>query len=455
MYNGVWIVIGGLIFLLGISDLWLESIFDKICFLISSGVALTLVPGFRRAGATLLAVRDRWSALILFLLLGFVEDCAVRDTSWFNHRIVAVTAASLLAGLGVGAVVRLFVIWLALSYDSRETSIVAIVISSGVLFGGLIHRCWPKIAEQPLTGFCVAASISFLRDIWMLFNAPWGTHVPTLGDVFLAPIMQGLGAALTLAMVAKAREQDKQNRALARAEVKALQARLNPHFLGEALNSLARFAPAESQKIPHAVGHLRRFLRASFDQQDRPFVRLEEELSVVSAYLEIESMRLPGQLKVVQSIEACALPALIPPFALQGLVENAVVHGRSLASGVCRLQITIRANYERLEMTVTDNGTGVLGTRIEQVFFSEKSQLGRLVLLRRQLDELFGKSFKLEIHSEIGAGTSVALSLPFLLDSTPSPERRGDRSQVKDSGFAQTTTPGGTSSLTRMFSGLG
>jgi hypothetical protein len=74
-------VIGGLVFLLGISDLWLESIFDKICLLISSGVALTLLPRFGRAGASLLAARDRWSALILFLLLGFVEDCAVRDTS--------------------------------------------------------------------------------------------------------------------------------------------------------------------------------------------------------------------------------------------------------------------------------------------------------------------------------------------------------------------------------------
>jgi hypothetical protein len=44
MYNGAWIVIGGLVFLLGISDLWLESIFEKICLLISTGVAFTLVP---------------------------------------------------------------------------------------------------------------------------------------------------------------------------------------------------------------------------------------------------------------------------------------------------------------------------------------------------------------------------------------------------------------------------
>ena len=455
MYNGVWIVIGGLVFLLGISDLWLESIFDKICFLISSGIALTLLPRFGRGGTSLLAVRDRWSALILFLLLGFVEDCAVRDTSWLDHRIVAVTAASLLAGAGVGVVVRLFVIWLAISYDPREMSTVTIVISSGGLFGGLIHRWRPKLAEQPLTGFCLAASVSFLRDIWILLYARSEKSVPTLGHLFLAPILQGLGTALTLAMVAKAREQDDQSRAVARAEVRALQARLNPRFLGDALNSLARYATAESQKIPYAVGQLRRFLRASFDQHDRPFVRLEEELSVVSAYLEIESMRWPGQLEVVQNVDARGLPALIPPFALQGLVENAVVHGRRPAPEVCRVHITISTKHERLEMTVTDNGMGVPGTQMEQVFFPERSPLGRLTLMRRQLGELFGNSFKLEIDSEIGAGTRAALSLPLQIDSASSVERSAVCSTIDgtsatkarveekaNSRSAQTTAPG-------------
>ena len=441
MSNGVWIVIGGLVFLLGVSDLWLESIFEKICFLISSGVALNLVPRFGRTGASLLAVRDRGSALLLFLVLGFVEDCAVRDTSWFNHRIVAVTAASLLAGVGVGAVVRLFVIWLALSYDPREMSTVAIIISSGGLFGGLIHRWRPKLAEQPLTGFCLAASVSFLRDISLLFYAPRETSAPTLGHLFLAPVLQGLGTALVLAMVAKAREQDDQIRAVAKAEVQALQARLNPRFVADALNSLARFATAESQKIPRAVGQLRRFLRASFDQQDRPLVRLEEELAVVSAYLEIEGMNLAGQLEVVESIDSRGLPALIPPFALQGLVENAIEHSRPITPDICRVYITIRAKDERLEIMVTDNGTGVPRTQIEQVFFPERSRLGRLTLLRRQLGELFGDSFQLEIESEIGAGTTATLSLPLRTDLAASLEWGTTRSTIGDTPMTQALLP--------------
>lgn len=436
MYNGAWIVIGGLVFLLGISDLWLESIFEKICLLISTGVAFTLVPRFGWPGSSILAARNRGSALLLFLLLGFIEDCAVRDTSWFNHRIVAVSAASLLAGIEVGAVVRLFVVWLALSYDPRETSTVAIVLSSAGLFGGLIHRWRPKLAEQPLTGFCLGASVSFLRDIAMLFFAPGETSVPTLGDLFLAPILQGLGTALILAMVAKAREHDDQVRALARAEVRASQARLNPRFVCDALKTLAGSATAESQKIPRTVGHLRRFLRASFDRNDRPLVPLEEELSVVSAYLEIESMRLPDQLEVVVNVDARGLQALVPPFALQGLVENAVEHGCRMPD-VCRVDITIRVKAERLEMTVTDNGTGVPATGIQEVSFPERSQLGRLTLLRQQLRELFGRSFKFEIDGQIGAGTTAILSIPLQIHSTTSLEWRTDRSGIG----ATTTTP--------------
>ena len=130
------------------------------------------------------------------------------------------------------------------------------------------------------------------------------------------------------------------------------------------------------------------------------------------------------------------LQALIPPLALQALVENAVEYGRRIAD-VCRVDITIRVKDERLEMTVTDNGTGVPGTEIQEASFPERPQLGRLTLLRRQLRELFGKSFKFEIDSEIGAGTTATLSFPLQIHSAASLEWRTDRSGTG----ATTTTP--------------
>src|SRR5258707_5487666 len=103
----------------------MEIIFNKICILVAAAFALTLVPGLTRSERSLLSAPDRGTVLLVFLLLALVEDAAVRQTGWFNHRIVVFTAASLLAGPGVGVLVRLFVIWLAFTYDGRPPATIA------------------------------------------------------------------------------------------------------------------------------------------------------------------------------------------------------------------------------------------------------------------------------------------------------------------------------------------
>ena len=85
----------------------------------------------------------------------------------------------------------------------------------------------------------------------------------------MAPVLQGLGTALILAIVEQVRDRDEQTRAAASAEVRALQARMNPHFLFNALNTLAALSRVAPREVPRAVGRLRHFLRASFDQHER------------------------------------------------------------------------------------------------------------------------------------------------------------------------------------------
>jgi two-component system sensor histidine kinase LytS len=391
----------------------LGSIFKKICILVTAAFALTLVPNFRRVERSLQSVRDRGNALLVFLVLGLVEDVAVRQTGWFNHRVIAVCAAGLLAGPSVGAVVGVFVTWVAVTYDGRPAAIVGTSMFCGGVIGGCLHWWRPEVAQRPWTGFCLTLGVSLLRDGLIFFYVP-GVHkaLRTFGELGIDLVLQGLGTALILAIMAQVRERDEQARAAVSAEVRALQARMNPHFLFNALNVLAALATFAPRKIPRAAGRLRQFLRASFDQQDREFVPLEEELAVVRAYLDIESLRHGARLKVEEAIDPGIADTRIPPFSVQPLVENAVQHGLQSSSGAGRLRIAVRPAGRWLEMSVSDDGQGVPSQEVEQIFFAEHPQVHALVLLRRRLQGLFGRSFRLEVDSDIGQGTTVTLRIP-------------------------------------------
>jgi len=229
----------------------------------------------------------------------------------------------------------------------------------------------------------------------------------------MAAVLQGLGTALILAIVAQVRNRDEQTRAVASAEARALQARMNLHFLFNALNAVAALSKVAPREVPRATGLLRQFLRASFDQHERLLVPLEEELAVVRAYLDIESLRLGQRLKVEQTIDPGLLKVLIPPFSFQPLVENAVQHGLHSSQRAGRLQLAIRPTGPWLDMSVTDDGQGVPASEVERVFFGERHRVHALVLLRRRLQGLFGRSFELEVRSQIGEGTAVTMRIPL------------------------------------------
>jgi LytS/YehU family sensor histidine kinase len=130
-------------------------------------------------------------------------------------------------------------------------------------------------------------------------------------------------------------------------------------------------------------------------------------------YLEIETLRFGGLLSVEQAIDTELSMALLPPFSLQPLVENAVEHGLHSSPQAGRLGLVVRATGPWLEMSVSDDGKGVPSTQVEQLFFAERQRVHALTLLRRRLQGLFGRSFQLEVRSEIGEGTTVTMRIPL------------------------------------------
>src|ERR1700724_4714503 len=109
----------------------MDTIFNDVCVLVTAAFALTLVPGFRQPQRSLLSRRDQGTALLVFLVLGLVEEVTFSHAGWINERIVAVCAAGLVAGPWVGLTVSVFVTWLAVAYDGLPLDSIAISMLCG------------------------------------------------------------------------------------------------------------------------------------------------------------------------------------------------------------------------------------------------------------------------------------------------------------------------------------
>lgn len=141
-----------------------------------------------------------------------------------------------------------------------------------------------------------------------------------------------------------------------KAQLSALQARINPHFLYNALNSvvsLIRKRPVEAERMVTNLADLFRYSLGSGEEGSMSNVR--EELKIVDTYLAIEKVRFGEKLCVTQNIAAAAESHAIPRFLIQPLVENAIKHGSSkVKKGVIGLEVSVEDGV--LHVKVYDNG---------------------------------------------------------------------------------------------------
>ncbi|HEX3443174.1 MAG TPA: histidine kinase, partial [Chthoniobacterales bacterium] len=114
---------------------------------------------------------------------------------------------------------------------------------------------------------------------------------------------------------------------LVEAELRALRAQINPHFLFNSLNSIAALITAEPEAAEEMIIRLAKIFRHVLTYHDRPFSSVNEEISFLQTYLEIEKVRFGDRLQVNFDIEAAASQLAIPTFILQPLVENSLKHG--------------------------------------------------------------------------------------------------------------------------------
>lgn len=206
-------------------------------------------------------------------------------------------------------------------------------------------------------------------------------------------------------------EMDYQIKLREKAELKALQSQINPHFLFNAINTIVSFCRTDIEKAKQLLINLGDYFRNTLSIDD-DFVNIETELSHVNAYLAIEKARFDEKLRIEVDVDKnvdCLLPQLI----LQPIVENAIKHG--LIPKKNGGTIIIRAEKIRGEtyITVEDSGVGIDERIIEQLNYN-KLQDGKIGLtnVHNRLKSIYGQKYGLKIANKETGGTIVKIIIP-------------------------------------------
>ena len=194
----------------------------------------------------------------------------------------------------------------------------------------------------------------------------------------------------------------------ATAQLAALRAQINPHFLFNSLNSIAQLIHTDPDKAEACVERLAEIFRYILRRAEKEFVPLAEEIQMADAYLEIERARFGERLRVEKAIDPRSLHQLVPNLILQPLVENAIKHGLSRKLGAGTVHLEARVADGLLTVTVTDDGVGMGGAALAGVY---DRGVG-LSNLRDRLARLYGSAHRPEITSAPGNGTQVRLRMP-------------------------------------------
>lgn len=285
------------------------------------------------------------------------------------------------------------------------------------LLGLLVHRLatrvpWPRRFRVTFALMHVVAAAAYAAT-WILatalIEAALHGHASFMfGRAAMPFFLLGLWLYMTVAGVSYAIEATERagraEAATVKMQLSALRSQLHPHFLFNALHTVVQLIPIEPARAADAAEQVAMLLRTTVED-DRDLVPLRDEWAFVARYLDLERIRFDDRLRLHTTIDDALLDALVPSFALQTLVENAVRHGA--APRVAPTDITVNAAGTRssIILSVHDTGDGASSAH------ANNSGTG-LSRLRERLAALYDARATLTIETGAGQGFTATLVIP-------------------------------------------
>lgn len=195
---------------------------------------------------------------------------------------------------------------------------------------------------------------------------------------------------------------------LSTARLKALKMQLHPHFLFNALHTISMMVRRnQDSKAVDMISGLSDMLRGTLWKSDKQMVTLEEELELVTKYLDIEKVRFKNQLDITIDAQGACLEIPVPNLILLPIVENAFKHGTTKRIPASRIEITARCDNKKMELTVYNDGPS-----LPSGFNLEKEMGTGIKNTVDRLSQLYGITdlFKLENRRE---GVAATFKIPL------------------------------------------
>ncbi len=204
------------------------------------------------------------------------------------------------------------------------------------------------------------------------------------------------------------------------AELRALRAQINPHFLFNALTTIGYLIQTAPEKALDTLLRLTSLLRGVLRRTEGEFVTLGDEISLIEAYLDIERTRFEDRLRVLIDVPTELRSLRIPALLIQPLVENAIKHGiapqRSGGEVVVLARLEKEAESECLKLWVRDTGAGASDATLQ----AGRARGVGLASIERRLLAHYGEAAKFDWQSASGLGTTITLTLPIQVSSVAS-----------------------------------
>ena len=194
-----------------------------------------------------------------------------------------------------------------------------------------------------------------------------------------------------------------QKNMLTKAELNLIQAKINPHFLFNAINTIIAVSRWNADKARDLLMHLSNYFRKNLKRNEN-LSSIKEELDHVNSYLEIEKVRFQNHLKIFFDIDKSLLNVKIPTFTFQPIVENAIKHGVSKLMDIGEIKIKVFRNNGNVQIDVEDNG----GAYVEK---DDKSGLG-IQIVDKRIKNLVGNDYGVKLNCNSDSKTIATILLP-------------------------------------------